>query len=42
MAENSDGQDKIFDATPKRIEDAKKEGKSLPLKRYLSYPLCFQ
>ena len=32
MAENSDGQDKIFDATPKRIEDAKKEGQVLTSK----------
>lgn len=32
MAENPDGQDKIFDATPKRIEDAKKEGQVLTSK----------
>jgi flagellar biosynthetic protein FlhB len=32
MAENSDGQDKIFDATPKRIEDAKKEGQVMTSK----------
>tara|TARA_B100000886_G_scaffold338187_1_gene300485 strand:- start:2424 stop:3569 length:1146 start_codon:yes stop_codon:yes gene_type:complete len=32
VAENSDGQDKVFDATPKRIEDAKKEGQVLTSK----------